>query len=293
MLRIKRDWVDGWVFVAPIVVGTLAFKLLPILVAFGTSLTEWDLITRPRFIGLRNYIYMFAKDPNFRLVMTNTVYFVFVRLPLNMSIALVLALLVNRPGIKGMTFFRTAIFAPVVTSEVAIGLIWSWILIPKYGLLNGILGSLGVPDIDFLGRTVWAMPAVIVVSVWRGVGYNMVLFLAGLQNIPDSLYESAMLDGATPWKRFWYITMPMLSPMTFFITVMTLISSFQMFGLIYVMTQGGPGLATSVLIFRIWQEAFAYLNMGYANAMSIIFLLIIYVLTIVQFRLSRRWVFYR
>jgi len=287
----RRDAVAAWLFLAPSLVLFATFTGVPVIAAFLISFTQWDLFNPPRFAGLGNYLAL-AGDRIFGKVMGNTAYFVLASVPAQMVLGLASALALNR-GIRGQTFFRVAYFLPVVTSTIAAALVWAWLFNSNFGLINALLSAFGVTDPPrWLGSTAWAMPAVIVVSVWQNVGYAMVLFLAGLQNIPKDLYDAGAIDGAMGWKRFYFITLPMLSPTTFFVLIISIIGSFQVFELVFVMTNAGPANATNTLVFYIYQNGFQFYQMGYASAAAMILFLIVLMATLVQYRLQTRWVHY-
>jgi multiple sugar transport system permease protein len=287
----RKQNLTGWLFISPIVVGVVAFQFFPILVSIVASLTDWNGISAPKFVGVKNFSEMFTDDPLFLQTFKNTVYFTLVSIPLTIGIGLVLALLCARP-IKGVAFFRTAYFAPYVTNVVAIGFVWFWFFQPDDGVINGLLSQLGIGGPQWLSSSSWAMPAVIMVSVWQGIGYPMIILLAGLQGLPTEYFESAKIDGAGAWQRLRFITLPLLTPHFLFLLITQFISSFQVFGLIYVMTKGGPGHATSVYIYNIYQNAFSYGKVGYASAMAWILFVVIAAVTFLQWRLQKRWVFY-
>lgn len=282
---------EGWLFIGPVIFGVVLFQLAPILVSLYASLTSWDGLTPATFIGTDNYVQLVTRDPYFRETLRNTLYFVAGHIPLTIVTALGLALLCNRQ-MRGITFFRTAYFVPSISNVVAISVVWFWFYQPQYGVLNGLLSVVGVEGPEWLSDTRWAMPAVILVSVWQGIGYPMVILLAGLQSIPESLYEAAKLDGAHAGQRFRDVTLPLLTPSLFFLLITQFIGSFQVFGIIYVMTQGGPANSTSVYIYYLYQNAFAFGKMGYASAMAWILFLMIAAFTFVQWKLQKRWVFY-
>lgn len=282
---------EGWAFVTPIVVGIVLFQLIPILVSMYSSLTSWDGIRPPTFVGLQNYLDLVGDDPIFHEVLRNTVIFTVASVPLTVAVALVLALIAN-VKMPGTTFFRTAFFVPYVMNVVAIGFVWFYVYQPGDGLLNSLLNTVGVTGPAWLADATWVLPAVIVVSVWQGVGYPMVILLAGLQNIPEELHEAAKLDGASAWARLWKVTVPLLSPQIFFVFLAQFIGSFQVFGLIFVMTQGGPGYSSSVYIFYLWQSAFGQGRFGYASAMAWLVVVLIAGVTWVQWKLQKKWVFY-
>jgi multiple sugar transport system permease protein len=286
-----RRTLVGWMFIGPVILGVIAFQFVPVAVSLYASLTDWTGLSPPEFNGLGNYAELLTRDPLFWLTIRNTVVFTVGSLVLSIAFGLVLALLCNQK-VPGIGFFKAAFFAPVVTNAVAIGFVWFWLYQPENGLINGALTEVGIQGPAWLSSNNWAMVAVIIVAVWQGVGYPMIILLAGLQAIPDSLYEAATVDGASSWSRFWRITLPLLTPSLFFLTIMQFITSFQVFGIIYVMTHGGPANATNVYIYQIYQSAFAFGRLGYAAAMGWILFLIVGVVTYAQWKLEKRWVFY-
>lgn len=290
MIKDRKETVAGYLFLLPALGGILVFILGPVVAAIALSFTKWDLLTPAKFIGLSNYQEL-IQDPMFRKVMLNTLIFTGASVPLSLILSLGLALALNQK-IKGIVIFRTIYFLPVVSSMVAVSLVWRWLYNPNYGLLNYFLNLLHLPSINWLFSTTWAMPAVILMSVWKSLGYNMVIFLAGLQGIPQMYYESAKIDGAGKFQAFKNITLPLLSPTTFFVLVISIISSFQVFDQIFVMTSGGPAHATEVIIYYIYHNAFQIFRMGYASALAFCLFIIIFALTLLQIRLSKRWVFY-
>lgn len=285
------DNIDGWLFILPAVIGVLAFNLFPIGLSLVASFTQWDAITSPKFVGVENYVTMFTRDSFFRITFRNTLFYVFGKIPFTVAIALVLALLTNRPR-PAINFFRTAYYTPVVTSSIAIGIVWSWILSGQFGPLNYFLRQVGIQAPDWLADPSWAMVGIIIVSVWHDVGYPMVIYLAALQGIPEVLYEAAEIDGASFWQRTVSITLPLISPATFFIIILQFIGSFQIFGLIYIMTNGGPANSTNVFIFYLYQNAFAWWKMGYASALAWLLFVVIGTITLFQWKMQKRWVFY-
>ena len=287
---LRRRNLTGWLFILPLVAGIAAFQLVPVLISVYASLTDWDGITSPGFVGMDNYVAL-TGDPFFWQTLKNTAVFTCGVIPLTLVVALFLAILCNRKGIRGKAFFRTAYFTPFITSMVAISLVWTQFYAPR-GVLNGLLDAVGVSGPSWLASSTWALPAVIIVAVWQGVGYPMVILLAGLQGIPGSLYEAARLDGANAWRQFTHVTIPMLTPQIFFVLITQFVTSFQVFAIIYVMTRGGPGNATNVYIYYLYQNAFTYGRLGYASAMAWILFVLIAVLTAIQWRLQKRWVFY-
>jgi multiple sugar transport system permease protein len=288
--QVRRD-IEGWLFISPVVAGVMGFYFVPILVSLYTSFTNADGLTRRDWVGLFNYERLLTRDDSFRESLRHTLVYVAGHIPLTIGVALGLALLCNRK-MRGVTFFRTAYFLPVVTNVVAISLVWSFLFSPGEGPINWFVGLFGAEGPSWLTSTRWAMPAVIIVSVWFGVGYPMVILLAGLQGIPEMYYDAAKVDGASAWWRFRSITIPMLTPALFFLTITQFISSFQVFGIIYVMTSGGPANATEVYIHNLYKHAFQFSRLGYASAMAWILFVILGVISLLQWRLQRYWVHY-
>ncbi|MEO8391632.1 MAG: sugar ABC transporter permease [Chloroflexota bacterium] len=282
---------EGYLFIAPLFVGIFAFILIPILVSLAMSFTKWDFVTSPEFVGFQNYIQMVTKDRLFWKVLGNTLRYVLYSVPLSAVIPLFLAVLLNQK-VPGITFYRVAFFLPLVTSVVAIGILWRWMYDSDFGLFNYILHAFGIQGPHWLSDPNLAMPAVVFATVWQGLGYNIIIYLAGLQGIPDHLYEAATIDGAGDLQKFLRITIPMLTPQIFFVLVISFIGGFQSFGLIYVMTQGGPVNSTNVYVYYLWQTAFSSAKMGYASALSWVLTIIMVSATYLQIRLSRKWVFY-
>jgi multiple sugar transport system permease protein len=274
------------VLLGPSLVGMFIFLMLPVASSFVLSFSSWDLIGEIQWIGLDNYSKALA-DPAVLGALRNTLTFILGYLPATVGIALGLALLLNRRS-RGRVVFRAIYFVPVVTSWVAVSLIWKWLLNPQYGLLNVALAWVGIKGPGWLFDPQWAMTGVILTSIWKDIGFVTVIYLAGLQDIPEHLYEAAALDGVTGWQRFWHITFPMLMPTTFFVTTISLISSFQVFDQVWVMTQGGPAGATSVMVELIYKNAFSYYQMGYASAISWVLFALIFAVTIAQNLLQKR-----
>lgn len=289
--RRRRQNLRGWLFIAPIIVGIALFQLIPVLVSVGASFTDWDGLSTPSFIGLDNFVELLSGDPIFLQVLRNTFVFTFVTVPITVVLALGLALLANL-DVRGTAFFRTAFFSPYVMNVVAIGLVWYYIFSPTNGILNSFLRMFGIEGPEWLADSFWVLPAIIVVSVWQGVGYPMVILLAGLQAIPKELHEAAKIDGASAWVRLRSVTIPLLTPQIFFVFLAQFIASFQVFGLIYVMTQGGPGYSSSVYIYYLWQVAFAQGRFGYASAMAWLVVVLTVIILGIQWRLQKKWVFY-
>lgn len=284
----KYIWVC--LFLLPSLGGLLLFTALPILASLGLSLCQWDLLTPPQFVGLANFRRLLASQ-TFWAALGHTLYFIIGYIPLVMVIALGVAVLLNQKR-RGVLLFRTAFFLPVVSAWVAVALLWRWIFNPKFGILNYLLGLVGIQGPAWLFDPRWAMPAIVITSVWKDIGFVMVMFLAGLQAIPSQYYEAAAMDGANRWQRFLNITLPLLSPTTFFALTISLINSFQVFDQVWIMTGGGPAGATTVLVERIVKHAFNYSRMGYAAALSWILFLLVFTVTAVQMRAQKRWVTY-
>ena len=274
------------VLLLPSLAGMVVFLMAPVLSSLVLSFSQWDLIGELNWVGLDNYVAALG-DPAVLGALRNTLTFIIGYLPSVVLIALGLALLLNR-RIRGRVVFRAIYFVPVVTSWVAVSLIWKWLLNPQYGLINFALGAIGIKGPGWLFDPAWAMTGVILTSVWKDIGFVTVIYLAGLQDIPEPLYEAAALDGATPWQRFWSITFPMLAPTTFFVTTISLISSFQVFDQVWIMTQGGPAGATSVMVELIYKNAFSYYKMGYASAISWVLFALIFAVTIAQNLLQKK-----
>ena len=287
----RRRNIEGWLFIAPVILGVVIFQLFPIVVSMYASLTSWNGINPPKFIGLENFRTLFGNDALFTTTVKNTIYFTIGTIPLTIILAFFLAMLCNQK-VRGIAIFRTAYFAPYVTNIVAIGFVWFYFFDPSQGVVNGLLSQIGVHGPAWLSDSNWVIPALIVVSVWQGVGYPMVILLAGLQGISAEIQEAATVDGANAFRRTWSIILPLLTPQFFFLLITQFISSFQVFGLIYVMTQGGPGHDSSVYIYYLYQNAFAYGKMGYASAMAWLMFVLIAAITFIQWKLQKRWVFY-
>jgi multiple sugar transport system permease protein len=274
----------GVAFVAPALTLIAGFFLLPVAIGFALSLTDFDLYALAdradlRLIGLGNYTAL-LRDRLFWRALGNTAYFVVAAGPLSVGVSLVAALLVTSAAVRAKTVFRTLFFLPVVTGLVAVAIVWRYLYHPRFGLLNYALGWVGVGPVDWLGNPYLAMPAIILLAVWKNFGFNMVIFIAGLQSIPDRLYEAASVDGAGPWQQFRFVTLPMLAPTFVFVGVMTLIGNFQLFAEPYVMTQGGPGHATLSLVLYMYEEGFRWWSLGYAAALAVVLFAIILVLTL-------------
>ncbi len=281
--------VAPWLFVLPTIVGLALFRVGPIVAAFLVSFTRWNVISSPQWQGLANYRELMSSEIFWR-VLKNTVLFSVTYVPGVMVCGLFLAILVNTK-LKGITFFRGLYYLPVITSTVAIGVVWSWILSPRFGALPRFLNDLGVMNVpSFLGDSRYALLTLVVVYIWKMAGYHMILFLAGLQNIPEVYYEAAKIDGASPWQQLRYVTLPLLSTTTFFIMIIALIQSLQTFDLTFAMTEGGPNNASATLSFFTYVNAFVHFRMGYAASMAFVLFLIVGSITLANFWARKYWV---
>ena len=284
----KLAWV--LLLISPSLVGLTIVTVIPILASLGLTFFEWDLLTPPNFVGLGNFQRL-IHDRSFWASLAHTLRFIAGYIPLVMVIALSVAVILNQK-LRGVLFFRAAFFTPVVSAWVAVALLWKWIFNPKFGIVNYLLGLVGIQGPAWLFDPQWAMPAIIITSVWKDIGFVTVMFLAGLQGIPEEYYDAAAIDGAGGWQRFRYITLPLLSPTTFFALIISLINSFQVFDQVWIMTGGGPAGATSVLVAQIVKNAFEYSRMGYAATLSWALFSLVFAATVFQMRLQRRWVTY-
>jgi multiple sugar transport system permease protein len=290
-LRFERA---AWWFVAPALLVIGVFFFLPVFAALVMSLTDFDIyaladLRNLRFVGLSNYVQL-LQTPLFWQAFGNTLYFVVVGVPLSIGVSLGAALLLHSRLARFKAFFRTALFAPVVTTLVAVAVIWRYLFNTRYGLLNYALGGMGIQPIDWLGDPHWAMPAIIVFAVWKNFGYNMIILLAGLQSIPEDLYEAARIDGASIWRQFRYVTLPMLAPILLMVSILTIAGYFQLFAEPYVMTQGGPLQSTVSVLYLMYEEGFKWWNLGSASAVAFVLFLVIFGITALQLRYTRQGV---
>ena len=292
--RRRRRWGRGYMFdrrlaallfVLPSLLFLAIFVVYPIIDAFYLSLHRYDLLTPPVWDGLGRYRLLFDDD-RFVKALGNTLLFALMTVPLGTVISLLLAVLINQP-LRAIYFFRTAYYLPVVTSFVAVSFIWLWIYEPQFGLLNQLLDNVGLPTLAWLRDPKTSMLSIAILSIWKNAGYNMIIFLAGLQGVPTYLYEAAEIDGAGPVQRFWHITVPMLSPTTFFVFVVYFIGALQMFTQSWILTQGGPLDSTLTVVYLIYQNGFEFLKMGSAAAMSVILFIIIAIVTYINTRIVR------
>lgn len=275
----------AWLFVLPAFAGILVFIIIPVICSFGLSFAKWDLINPIVFAGLDNYREIFT-EPLFFKILVNTVVFAVSTSVLGVIIPLILACILNSK-IRGSEFFKTAYFLPFITPMIVIGIVWEWIFDPNIGLLANVLYI----HINWLYDPYWAMPALIIVSVWKLIGYNMIIFLASLAGISNSMFEAAKIDGANHFQTFKNVTVPLMAPSIFFVIIITAVSSFQIFDLIYIMTQGGPLDSTNVMVYAIYKNAFEYFNIGKASAIAYVLFFIILGLTLIQWHLRKKIVY--
>ena len=284
-ILLNKESTVAWLFILPAVIGILIFIIIPIICSFGLSFAHWDLLNSPTFAGLDNYKEIFNQQI-FWKILANTIVFAAATSVFGVIIPLILASIMNSK-ISGCEFYKCTYFLPYITPMIVVGIIWAWIFDPNIGFLNQILHM----HINWLYDAKYAMPALIIVSVWKLIGYNMIIFLSGFASVPQDLYESAKIDGANAIQTFKNITIPLLSPTVFFVVIITAISSFQVFDLIYLMTEGGPYDSTNVLVYAIYKNAFEYFNVGRASAISYILFIIILILTLIQWHYRKKLVY--
>ncbi|WP_158881204.1 sugar ABC transporter permease [Rhodanobacter sp. L36] len=282
----------AWLFLAPAMLVLGVFFLLPVIAALVLSLTDYDLyaladIHNLRFVALGNY-WALLQRPLFWSALGHTFYFVAIGVPLSMATSLGAALLLNSPLARCRSFFRTVLFAPVVTTVVAVAVIWRYLFNTKYGIANVVLEHFGFHPMDWLGDPHWAMPTIILFAVWKNFGYNMIIFLAGLQAIPVDLYEAARIDGASAWRQFRHITLPMLRPTLMMVSILTVSGYFQLFAEPYVMTEGGPLQSTTSVLYLMYDEGFKWWNLGTASAVAFLLFAVMFAATAVLLKLARR-----
>ncbi|MDD9956291.1 MAG: sugar ABC transporter permease [Anaerolineaceae bacterium] len=288
---------EAWIFLIPGLAGFVIFVLVPIVMSMGVSLTRWDLLGPPEFVGIANYVELLTRDRIFSRVLGNTLYYTVVIVPLQLGLGLTLATALNQQ-IRAMSLYRLIYFMPVVTNIVAAALVFQWLLNRDFGIISSIIWDIaeryGVPvqPPDWINNPVWSKPAVVLLTIWKNVGFTMVIYLAGLQGVPEALYDAARVDGANGWQRFRYVTIPMVSPTTFFLLVIQMIGAFQLFAEPFVLFGGEPPQSTLSIVYYIWQNAFEFFRMGKATAIAWLLFAIIFVVTFIQLRLQRRWVHY-
>lgn len=285
---LQKEW-TGYLFILPNLVGVLIFLAFPVLFALWMSFTDWDVLTSPEFVGLSNYRTLLTEDPLFWRSLWNSTYYTLLTVPTSILIGLGLAVAMNQ-AVRGITLFRAAMYIPVLTSAVAVAFIWRWIFNSDVGLLNAMLSFLHLPsNIRWLTDERWAMISLSIMAVWKSVGYYAVILFAALQGVPRTLYEAAELDGASSWRRFINITVPMIGPAILFVTVIAVIGSFQVFDQVYLITNnGGPGTSTYVYNLHLYNNAFKFFRMGYASSMAYILFAILFVITWLQLRIGRK-----
>lgn len=287
----RRQAMEGWLFASPWMVGFLTFTAGAMAFSVWMSFQKWNILTPPRYVGLANFRKAFTDDPLFWKCLFNTAYYAFVSVPLRMTLAFALAVLLNQP-VRGLAFFRTIFYLPSVVTGVATAMLWILLLNPDVGGINFVLRRIGVADPPgWLTDETWAMPGLIVMSLW-GVGTMMLIFLAGLQGVPQELMDSALVDGAGPWRRFWHVTIPLMTPAILFNLVISIIGSFQVFMQSFIMTNGGPNNATLTYVLYLYRNAFEFFKMGYASALAWILFFIILAMTALVLRSSALWVYY-
>ena len=289
-----QRWV-AWVFAGPALALIAVFFLVPVLMAFLLSLTDFDLYAladprQLRFVGLQNYLAL-LRSAEFWNALANTLYFVLLGVPLSLGLSLACALLLHAAAARVQGFFRTAVFAPVVATMVAVAVIWRYLLHTRYGWVNHLLAQLGIAPVDWLGDPRWSMPAIVLFAVWKNFGYNAVILLAGLQAIPRELYEAAAVDGAGAWQRFRRVTLPLLAPALGMVGILTITGYFQLFGEPYVMTQGGPARSTVSVLYLMYEEGFKWWNLGSASAVAFLLFVLMMASTgaLLALRRWRRW----
>lgn len=287
----KNKYLSIFIFLLPSVLGLIVFGILPMLGSLSLSFSEWDIISGPpKLIGLDNFINI-LKGNEFWRVLNNTLYYIILYIPLILISSLSLALLLNNK-FKGIKIYRTLYYIPVITSWVAGSLIWKIVLNPQFGVLNNLLNFIGLQGPGWLYDQSWAMPGIVLASIWKDVGFFGLILFSGLRGISPTYYEAAEIDGANSWQRFKNITLPLISPTLLFVIIISLINSFQLFPQVMIMTQGGPNGATQVMVERIYKYAFQYYKMGYASAFSWLLFIIVFAVTLVQMKLQKRWVHY-
>jgi multiple sugar transport system permease protein len=287
----RQEEVTAWLFVAPVVLGILLFQVYPVAFSLYISLTDWNLLSPPRWVGIQNYIDLLTTDRFFLTAMANSAVYALGTVLPGLALALLFATLLNQP-IRGRLVYRSIYFIPVVAPTVSIAILWVWIYEPNFGILNFLLKLVGIQGPPWISSSAWAMPSIIIMNIWHGLGYNIVILLAGLQNISREYYEAAAIDGANGLQGFRHVTLPLLSPVTFFVLVLGVINALQVFTAAYVMTGGGPANATLTVVLYLYKQAFQFEYMGLASAVAYCLFVVIVGLTAVNFALQKLWVFY-
>jgi multiple sugar transport system permease protein len=288
----RREALEGYIWISPWIIGFLVFALGPIIASAYLSFTEYKIAGTPNWIGLENYRQAFTVDKQFWPSLGRTAYYSVALVALGVSLSLFAAILLNQ-NIKGRAFYRALYYLPSLTPVVALAILWRWLLQPQVGLVNSMLSQVGISGPGWLTDRTWAIPALIIVALWASIGGGrMIIFLAGLQGVPKELYESAEIDGANAIQRFFNITLPLISPVILFNLILGIIGSFSVFSVAYIATEGGPNYATWFYMLHLYYNAFSYFQMGYASALAWIFFVIIFILSFIQIKLSKRWVYY-
>lgn len=288
----RREALEGYLWISPWLIGFLIFSLGPIIASFYLSLTRYKIGGSPEWIGLANYNMAFFEDKLFWPSLWRTAYFSLASVGIGVALSLLAAMLLNQ-DIKGKTIFRALYYLPSLTPVVALAILWQWLLAPKQGLVNHLLSFVNIPGPGWLTSQTWALPSIILITLWSTVGGGrMIIFLAGLQNVPKELQEAAQIDGANGWQRFRHITIPLISPVILFNTLLGVIGSFSVFSVAYIATAGGPNYATWFYMLHLYYNAFSYFQMGYASALAWVFFVFIFLLSYLQIKLSDRWVYY-
>lgn len=291
MKKKHREGLTALCFLAPNLIGFLIFTAIPVVMSFVMSLYDWPVVGERRFVGFDNYKNLFTADPLFGKVMGNTVFYVAAYAVLNILIAMLLAVWLTSK-IKNLKFYRAAFFMPQVIPVIATTMLWKWLFLPEYGLINIALNTFGFKEINFLGSTKTAMMSIVIMSVWQGFGYNMVIFIAGLLGVPQSLKEAARIDGCGSIRTYFKVTLPLMSPSIFFAVIMTIISSFQVFDQTFIGTNGGPAYSTTTAVMYIYQNGFNFMKMGYASSIAWVLFAIIMIITVFQWFAQKKWVVY-
>jgi len=287
----RQEELTAWLFVAPVALGILIWQVYPVLYSLYVSFTAWNFVSAPRWTGLQNYTQLFASDQFFSAALRNSAVYAVGTVVPTVVLGVLFAVILNS-RIRGRAIYRTLYFLPNVTPIVSIAIVWAWMYDSNFGILNFLLKLIGIAGPRWLGSSDWAMTSLIIMDVWHGLGFSIILLLAGLQSIGAEYYEAATIDGADAFEQFWHVTLPLLSPMTFLVLILALINAFQVFDSPYVLTQGGPANATLTLVLYLYNQGFADLHMGLASAVAYCLFVIILVLTGLSFYLQKLWVFY-
>lgn len=290
----RQEALAGYLFIAPAFLVFVVFVAGPMLAAFGFSLYKWDVFRAATFLGLDNYHRLF-NDKRFFITFWNTIVYTLLEVPLNLLVALAVAMLINRRLHPALRYFlRTTYFFPVIISFVAVSILWRYLLIsdPTFGLINFYFAKLGISPVPWTTSSRWVLRSIVLVNIWKTFGFNLVIFLAGLQNIPRHFYEASEIDGANFGQKFWHITIPLLTPTIFFALVIEMLHAVQLFDTAYVLTQGGPGDASRPIVMYMYETGFQVFKMGYASAVAVMLFAVVMLLTLLQMRVSRAWVYY-